>query len=113
MQVKKNAQRLFDKNNSIDGARIYDVCLMISDIIDTSQTYRDRIRHAGYKFLIVGIPSIFMILYDIEIIQNEGSQRTLWIVLILLLSIPWSEINEIFKLKKSKLSASITLYEEH
>ena len=112
MQVKKNTERLFSKNSNIDGARIYDVSLMISDILDTSQTYRDRLRNAAIKFLLVGIPSIIMILYDIEIIENSGTQRNIWIILILLLAIPWSEINEILKLKKSKLSASLTLYED-
>ncbi|NLC65757.1 MAG: hypothetical protein GX752_02295 [Clostridium sp.] len=112
LQLKNNAKRIFLKDEHIKGGRIYDISLMISDVLDTSQTYRERFKSASIKLFVVGFASIFMILFDLEIIEKIGSFKNLWIVLILLLSIPWSEINDMLKLKKSKLSATITLYEE-
>lgn len=112
LQLKNNAKRIFLKDKHIKGGRIYDISLMISDVLDTSQTYRERFKSASIKLFVVGFASIFMILFDLEIIEKIGTFKNLWIVLILLLSIPWSEINDMLKLKKSKLSATITLYEE-
>lgn len=112
LQLQKNIKRAFPHNSKINGSKIYDISLIISDVLNVSQTYRDRLRGAFKKLMFVTVSSSILLLYDAQVLKKQGLYLYIWLVILLIVSIPWSELHDMIKLRKSNLSASITLYEE-
>ena len=112
LQLQKNIKRAFPHNSKINGSKIYDISLIISDVLNVSQTYRDRLRGAFKKLMFVIVSSSILLLYDAQVLKKQGLYLYIWLVILLIVSIPWSELHDMIKLRKSNLSASITLYEE-
>lgn len=107
-QVKINIDSLFKEEKELSGAKIYDISYIISSFLDRSNTYRASLRSAKIKFMVIGIPSIFVIFYESGFLLTHSIFKIIWIVSIVTLAIPWKELNDMMRLRKSNLSATIT-----
>lgn len=111
-QMKINVDYLFKEEKGLSGAKIYDISYIISGFLDRSNTYRSNLRSARLKFMVIGIPSIFVLFYESGFLLTHSIFKVIWIVSIVSLAIPWKEVNEMMRLRKSNLSATITEVEE-
>lgn len=111
-QVKVNIDSLFKEEKGLSGAKIYDISYMISSFLNRSNTYRSNLRSARLKIILIGIPSIFVLFYESGFLLTHSIFKLIWIVSIVSLAIPWKEITEMMRLRKSNLSATITEVEE-
>lgn len=107
-QLKINIGMLSIEKEGLNGAKIYDISYIISSFLDRSNTYRSYLRSARWKLLIIVIPSIFVILYENEFLFTHFIFKVIWIISIASLALPWNEISEMMRLRKSNLSATIT-----
>lgn len=111
LQLKNNMERPHIKSNQVTASKIYDISLMISETIDIATTYRNRLKNAIGKLMFIIVSSTIISLFDSEILEKKGIHFYLWGITILLVTLPWAEINEMLALRKCRLSASIKLYD--
>ncbi len=111
LQLKNNMERPHLKTNKISAAKIYDISLMISNTIDIATTYRNRLKNAARKLIFIIVTSTIISLFDFEILEKKGVHFYLWGITLLLVTLPWDEINEMLSLRKCRLSASIRVYD--
>lgn len=107
-QVKINIESIFKEETGLSGAKIYDISYIISSFLDRSTTYRSDLRSARFKLMVIGIPSIFVIFYESGYLLTHSVFKVIWILSVVSLALPWKELNDITRLRKSNLSATIT-----